>query len=128
MDLLVNGVENELGFRLDKTQLERFDLYHTEIVNWNKRVNLTSVTDRDDVQIRHFLDSILVASAIPNRLLNSGFKLLDIGSGAGFPGLPLKIVFPNVILTLLDATAKKTAFLKHITEILKLDGVQIRNI
>jgi len=126
LELLERGVAEKLGFRLDKAQLDQFHRYHEEIIGWNTRANLTAVTGRDEVQTRHFLDSLLVSTAVPPGMLESGCKVLDLGSGAGFPGLPLKIAFPNLALTLLDATAKKTAFLEHVATVLGLGGVEVR--
>ena len=113
-----------IGIRLTDAQLERFQRYYDELVDWNSRVNLTAVTGVDEVQTRHFLDSLSVAQAIPERNLESG-RFVDVGSGAGFPGLPLKIAFPGLRATLIDSTAKKTAFLSHLVDVLKLDGVDV---
>ena len=126
LELLERGMAEKLGFRLDQVQLDQFHRYHEEIVAWSARANLTAVTGQDEVQTRHFLDSLLVSAAIPADMLESGCKVLDLGSGAGFPGLPLKIAFPNLALTLLDATTKKTAFLRHVTTLLGLGGVAVR--
>ena len=124
LELLTRGAA-ELGIRLDETQLAQFHRYHREIVDWNSRVNLTSVTGWEDVQTRHFVDSLTVSTALPQGVLSSGGRVLDVGSGAGLPGLPLKIAFPGLRLTLMDATAKKTAFLEHATRVLKLDDVEV---
>ena len=124
MELLTRGAA-ELGIRLDGMQLAQFHRYHREIVDWNGRVNLTSVTGWEEVQTRHFVDSLTVITALPKAVLSSGGRVLDVGSGAGLPGLPLKIAFPDLRMTLMDATAKKTAFLEHVTRVLKLDDVEV---
>ena len=125
MDLLVRGAD-AFGIRLSRAQLGQFHRYYLEIVDWNSRVNLTSVTGRDEVQTRHFLDSLAVSAVLPQGLLRSGARVLDVGSGAGLPGLPLKIVFPSLRMTLAEATGKKTEFLTHVARKLGLDDVEVR--
>ncbi len=120
-------IENaaRLGIDLNGEQVERFKTYYDELVSWNESVNLTAVTGREEVQTRHFLDSLAVASALPANVLDGADKLLDVGTGAGFPGLPLKIAYPRIDLTLLEATAKKTTFLNHVADKLGLEGVTV---
>jgi 16S rRNA (guanine527-N7)-methyltransferase len=105
-----------LGIELNDTQLAAFETYYRELVTWNARVNLTAITERDQVVVKHFLDSISVAPAIPR----DASSLIDVGSGAGFPGAPLKIVLPDLRVTLLETTGKKVAFLNHLIAILNL--------
>lgn len=123
MEPLVSGA-GELGIRLDRAQLRQFRQCYDEVTEWNRRANLTAVTGLQEFQTRHFLDSLTVSSAVGHGRLETG-RVLDVGSGAGFPGLPLKIAFPKLNVTLLDATAKKTAFLDHLVGALGLDGVQV---
>lgn len=104
------------GIILSPTQIDAFELYQRELVAWNQRVNLTAITTRDEIIVKHFLDSLSVTLALPT----STVSLIDIGSGAGFPGVPLKIAFPTVRVTLLEATGKKIEFLKHIINQLAL--------
>ena len=113
-----------LGIQLSGVQVGQFRRYYDEIIDWNRRVNLTSVTDWDQVQRRLILESLSVISALPGQVLDTG-RVLDVGSGAGFPGLALKIAFPRLRVTLLDATAKKTAFLAHVTGVLELRGIDV---
>ena len=124
MESLVKGA-TRLGIDLNGEQVEWFRAYYDELVSWNESVNLTAVTGREVVQTRHFLDSLAVASALPANVLDGTDKVLDVGTGAGFPGLPLKIVYPRIDLTLLEATAKKTAFLNHVVDKLGLEGVTV---
>src|SRR5437763_10501348 len=99
--------------------LQQFLRYRQELLDWNTRMNLTAITDPGEVMIKHFLDSLslLMAFDAPEA------RLLDIGAGAGFPGLPLKIVHPQWHVVLLEATGKKVKFLQHIIETLQLKGV-----
>jgi len=111
-----------LGLELTQEQLEQFDVYYHELVDWNRQINLTAITDYEEVQIKHFLDSLTIALAWqPDR----GNSVIDVGTGAGIPGIPLKIVFSDIKLVLLEATAKKVSFLHHITQKLGLDDVEI---
>jgi 16S rRNA (guanine527-N7)-methyltransferase len=120
MERLVVGAER-LGFELSQSQLESFRLYYEELVQWNERVNLTAIKDYDEVQTRHFLDSLTVALFLDD----APYPVLDVGTGAGFPGIPAKILFPNIRLSLLESTAKKAAFLSHLVDRLGLEGVEV---
>ena len=115
----------KLGLQLKSGQLEQFNIYYQELLDWNKRVNLTSITGYEDVQIKHFLDSLTVTLAWQPLVTNADFRLIDVGTGAGMPGMPLKILFPDIKLVLLDSTAKKAAFLHHLKYQLGLDNVEI---
>jgi 16S rRNA (guanine527-N7)-methyltransferase len=123
MERLVDGAQRLLGLSLTQRQREAFLLYYQELLSWNARFNLTAITDSEGIQIRHFLDSLSCLLAI--RDVQRGQSLIDVGSGAGFPGLPLKIIHPNLRLTLLEATGKKTDFLRHMVERLELRDVTI---
>ena len=98
MELLARGAA-ELGVRLDDGQLGQFRRYYAELVDWNTRVNLTGVTAWEQVQVRHFLDSLAVLTALPGELSSAGGRVLDLGSGAGLPGIPVKIACPRMRLT-----------------------------
>ncbi len=115
----------KLGLQLSPSQLEQFNIYYQELVDWNKRVNLTAITGYEDVQIKHFLDSLTVTLAWQQLITSTDFRLIDVGTGAGIPGIPLKILLPHIKLVLLDATAKKAAFLHHIKHKLGLDNIEI---
>ncbi|MEE8637698.1 MAG: 16S rRNA (guanine(527)-N(7))-methyltransferase RsmG [Candidatus Margulisiibacteriota bacterium] len=98
-----------------------FDLYLKELLAWNKKFNLTAITDPEEIRIKHFEDSLTILQTI--KLTNQ--SVIDVGTGAGFPGIPLKIVCPELKLTLLEATQKKVEFLKHIVSVLNLQDVEI---
>lgn len=94
-------------------QLRCFALLSQELISWNQRVNLTSVTDPDDVQVRHFLDSLTIVPVVQDELSSGSGRLIDVGSGAGLPGLAVAIALPWLDVVLLEATAKKVRFLEH---------------
>jgi 16S rRNA (guanine527-N7)-methyltransferase len=111
-----------LDVELDAEQLERFEMYAGELVEWNQRFNLTTITDPEQIHIRHFLDSLSCWQAL--RQAPPG-RLVDVGAGAGFPGLALKILQPEMQLTLVESTAKKASFLEHIVQVLGLRDVRV---
>src|SRR5437588_12355479 len=105
--------------RVQGPLLQQFLRYRQELLDWNTRMNLTAITDPGEVLIKHFLDSLSLLIVYDR----PGTRLLDIGAGAGFPGLPLKIVRPAWQVVLLEATAKKVTFLQHVIETLQLQDV-----
>ena len=122
MQTLVTAAQ-ALGFRLTPEQARLFQIYSDELVDWNRRLSLTTIVDPQDIQVKHFLDSLTCLSALP-----AGFRcstVLDVGSGAGFPGLPIKIYDPSLQVTLLESVAKKAAFLEHVVTALGLTGVTV---
>lgn len=118
----------ELGLALTDAQIERFDRYQAELIDWNQRMNLTAIVAAEEIEIRHFLDSLTVVEALPEdvRAGRATAKLIDVGAGAGFPGVPLAIVCPNLRVTLVEATQKKCRFLDHLQMALGLSNTSIR--
>ncbi len=124
MDRLNLGA-TELGLKLNAGQLEQFQLFYQELMDWNQRMNLTAITGYEEVQVKHFLDSLTVTLALEPPTGGEDYRVIDVGTGAGFPGVPLKILWPDVKLVLLDSTAKKASFLHHLKQKLGLDDVEI---
>ena len=113
----------KIGIELDDDKLNKLEQYYQMLVEANNKFNLTAITDKKDVYLKHFYDSILASLVFDS----DNFSLCDMGTGAGFPGVVLKIVFPKIKLTLVDATKKKTEFLKEVVSALELDDVSIYN-
>ncbi|MFQ3567448.1 MAG: 16S rRNA (guanine(527)-N(7))-methyltransferase RsmG [Aggregatilineales bacterium] len=120
MGLLAEDAAALLGLRLTPAQIAAFERYAAELASWNAHTNLTAITDAEGVRVRHFLDSLTVVKAAT---LSDGTRVIDVGTGAGFPGLPLKIAFPAIELTLLEATGKKVRFLEHMRAVLGIEAV-----
>lgn len=112
---------NSLGIKLTEKQQNQFLRYYELLTEWNKVMNLTSITDYDEVCEKHFVDSLCIVKALD---LTHVDNLIDIGTGAGFPGIPLKIVFPHLKITLLDSLNKRIRFLQAVTEELELEEVE----
>ena len=123
MELLSNRAP-ELGLSLDDAQLAHFESYYRDLADWNTRMNLTSVIDYAEVQVKHFLDSLTVLPALGDSFPRDA-RVVDVGAGAGFPGLPLKLVCPGAHLTLVESTGKKANFLRHVVEVLELADVEV---
>jgi 16S rRNA (guanine527-N7)-methyltransferase len=116
--LLVDGGK-PFGIDLDEKAIEAFDLYLKELLKWNQKINLTAIRSEKGIVLKHFIDSFSVYPYLDIRS-----SILDIGSGAGFPGIPLKIVQPNLAMTLVDSVRKKVDFQRHIIRILGLKGIE----
>jgi len=127
MERLIEGA-GKLGIKLTTGQAEQFELYYQELIEWNKKINLTAITDYSSVQVKHFLDSLTVTLALSEEdMARPDFNIADIGTGAGFPSVPLKILLPEPKLVLLEPTTKKTAFLHHVIGKLMLKNVEVLN-
>lgn len=109
------------GFTLTQEQKNQFQRYFQLLVEWNEKINLTAITDQEGVYLKHFYDSL--APILQGKLTNQPIKLLDIGAGAGFPSLPMKILYPELEVTIIDSLNKRIHFLTLLAEELKLDKV-----
>lgn len=118
---LLNNSATAFGINLSSQQLKKFDLYYELLIEWNEKINLTAITDYDEVVIKHFLDSISIIKYIS---FHPDSYVLDVGTGAGFPGIPLKILFPDMRLVLLDSLNKRINFLNCVIDNLNLNKVK----
>ena len=127
MELLKTGA-SKLGVTLSEHQLDQFETYFHELEGWNKRANLTAIIEYEVVQVKHFVDSLTVCLTAGEVLTASDqvpTRIMDVGAGAGLPGLALKIAFPEIELALVESVAKKTAFMRHIVDTLGLTDVAV---
>ncbi len=118
----LRGMAKAYGVKLTERQAEQFQIYMEMLVEWNEKINLTSITDPDQVVEKHFLDSLTLLEACPPK---EGARVADVGTGAGFPGLALKIARPDIALTLLDGVNKKLTFLGEVCQALGLEAERV---
>lgn len=112
----------EKGINLSEWQLEQFAAYYETLVEWNEKMNLTAITEKSDVYLKHFYDS--VSAAFYYDFTGGALRLCDVGAGAGFPSIPLKIIFPHLHVTIVDSLNKRISFLNHLAKVLNLENVQ----
>jgi 16S rRNA (guanine527-N7)-methyltransferase len=117
-DLLVEGART-LGVYLDEKAINSFELYLKELLKWNQKINLTAIRSEKGIVLKHFLDSLSICPYLPKQS-----SILDIGSGAGFPGIPLKVIWPSLEITLIDSVRKKIDFQRHLIRALGLKGIE----
>ena len=144
MELLSDGARR-LGLTLGPKRVAMFERYYRELAAWNQRFNLTAITACEQVQAKHFLDSLTCLLALPStrrpgplrrsseeipdtvplQLSEGPLWVIDVGSGAGFPGLPIKIMLPEAKVTLVESVGKKVGFLRHMIQVLELDHIEV---
>ncbi|MBR7928059.1 16S rRNA (guanine(527)-N(7))-methyltransferase RsmG [Aerococcaceae bacterium zg-ZUI334] len=110
------------GIELSDYQIQQFERYYELLIEWNEKINLTAITEKDEVYLKHFFDSIMLLWELP--LEHYQQRLVDVGAGAGFPSIPLKIVKPELEITIIDSLNKRINFLNIVSEELQLDNVQ----
>ncbi len=124
MDKLVQDAQALFNVHLTGRQVIALTTYERELIEWNQKFNLTAIRDAKGIRTKHFLDSF---SCVLAWKANPPANLIDIGTGAGFPGIPLKIIYPNTKVTLVESVGKKAMFCQHIVSLLGLDGVEVIN-
>jgi len=122
MKRLAHQAYHLLGIQLTAAQLNALALYERELIAWNRRMNLTAIREPEQIQVKHFLDSLTCMCALNETSMD---RIIDVGTGAGFPGLPLKILNPSIELTLIESVGKKADFCRHIIRVLGLEGVKV---
>ncbi len=122
MEKLIQDAAILFNVHLTGRQVAAFVTYEKELIEWNSKFNLTAIRDSESIRTKHFLDSI---SCVLAWKMNPPAHLIDVGTGAGFPGIPLKILYPNLKLTLVESVGKKTMFCQHIVNVLGLEHVDV---
>ncbi|RMF42596.1 MAG: 16S rRNA (guanine(527)-N(7))-methyltransferase RsmG [Anaerolineae bacterium] len=122
MENLAREAQRLFGVHLTASQQEAFRVYQRELLRWNQKHNLTAIREPEKIVIRHFLDSLSCALVLPQRPVG---RIVDVGTGAGFPGLPLKILYPRLQVTLVESVGKKADFCEHVVSTLKLKDVHV---
>jgi 16S rRNA (guanine527-N7)-methyltransferase len=123
---LIDGAQ-KIGINLNKEQIKKFSQYLELLIQWSQKINLTSLKTPQEIIIKHFLDSISCIKVFDKYIDIEGISIIDVGTGAGFPGIPIKIVYPSISLSLLEAKKKKAIFLEKIVEEMNFQRVEILN-
>ena len=110
----------KINIELDKNQIEKFYKYMDLLIEWNEKINLTAITNRKDIIVKHFIDSLTI-----QRYLGNAVNIIDVGTGAGFPGIPIKIINPNLKVVLVDSLNKRINFLQDVIKKLNLDNIEV---
>lgn len=121
VDMLIEGAK-EWGIFLEMFHVEHFQKYYALLLEWNQKMNLTAITEESEVVIKHLLDSL---SVVKSGKIKGEEKIIDVGTGAGFPSIPLKIVFPKLKATLLDSSKKRITFLEEVINKLGINGIEL---
>lgn len=124
MDKLIHDARALFNVHLTGRAVLALSTYEKELMSWNQKFNLTAIRDAEGIRVKHFLDSF---SCVLAWKANPPSRLIDVGTGAGFPGIPLKILYPSMQVTLVESVGKKAMFCQHIVELLRLDGVEVIN-
>lgn len=119
-ELLLKERMEQIGIDLNEFQIEQFYRYMNLLLKWNQNINLTAIVEPKEIILKHFIDSVMIS-----KYLERKDNLIDVGTGAGFPGIPLKIVKPNIKITLLDSLNKRVLFLQEVIKELKLDNIEV---
>jgi 16S rRNA (guanine527-N7)-methyltransferase len=122
MEKLAQEFHSLAGIQLNPRQVSAFCKFERELADWNSKHNLTAIRKSKDVRVKHFLDSLSAYLALRGSAMKS---IIDVGTGAGFPGLPLKLLCPGIELTLVESIGKKTSFCRHVADVLALDNVEV---
>jgi len=122
MEKLIQDTYRLLGLRLNPRQTAALERYEQELIDWSQRINLTTIRDPEGIRTKHFLDSLTCLLALRE---SPPSRLVDVGSGAGFPGIPLKIVCPSMKVTLVESVGKKVEFCRHVVRTLGLEGIEV---
>lgn len=122
MKELIENAWNLFGVRISDAQRAAFEIYEQQLIEWNTRVNLTAIDDPKQIRVKHFLDSLSCTLAMRSTPTD---RVIDVGTGAGFPGIPLKITCPSINLTLIESVGKKAAFCEHIRQTINLASVDV---
>jgi 16S rRNA (guanine527-N7)-methyltransferase len=122
MEEFVQAAQQLFGIHLSGRQVAALLTFENELLAWNQKFNLTAIRDSEGIRIKHFLDSFSCVLAWGDR---PPVRLIDVGTGAGFPGIPLKILYPSMRLTLVESVGKKAAFCREVVRVLKLEGVEV---